>query len=367
MKKVRVLFLLKSSNYHKNGLYEMCSYVKESQIIMDNFYSKYLLLYVANSKNKLLYIIFSFFNLIKYAIKLIFILLFSRPKIIYFAISPVKTFYRDLVYIFLIKLFNIKLIYHLHGKGINKFAAKNRINLMLYKWAYKNVVVICLSPLLKGDISDIYNGTIHIVNNGLKTSAFHLRKKQENPLPILLYLSNLIKSKGVFDYIEAVRLLVEKKAQFKAFIAGGKGDTKPEILQNLINKYKLNNYLELLGPLYGQEKTDMMLQSDIFVFPTYYETETWGLVIMEAMEAGLPVISTPEAAIPEIVDDGVTGFLVKKKQPDQIAEKILILINNPILRKQMGFAGRKKLLEKYTVEIFEKKLVEALKTIIKKI
>ena len=76
------------------------------------------------------------------------------------------------------------------------------------------------------------------------------------------------------------------------------------------------------------------------------------------MQFALPVVSTFEGAIPEIVDDGVTGFLVPPKDVISLAEKIEILINNKNLRIQMGDAGRKKFLEKYTLDKFEQNLLK---------
>jgi len=82
------------------------------------------------------------------------------------------------------------------------------------------------------------------------------------------------------------------------------------------------------------------------------------------MQAGLPVVSTFEGAIPEIVDDGVTGFLVPQKNPQALAEKLEILIKDSELRQKMGAAGRKKFLEKYTVDKFENNLLAIFKEVI---
>ena len=76
------------------------------------------------------------------------------------------------------------------------------------------------------------------------------------------------------------------------------------------------------------------------------------------MQFGLPVVSTYEAAIPEIVDNGFTGFLVDKNAVIQLAEKIEILIADPNLSKKMGDAGRKKYEQEYTLEIFEEKMID---------
>jgi len=85
------------------------------------------------------------------------------------------------------------------------------------------------------------------------------------------------------------------------------------------------------------------------------------------MQFGLPVIATIEGAIPEIIDDVITGFLVEKNSPDQIADKIEIFVKNPSLIESMGKAARKKYEEKYTLEIFEKNMKEVFDKVLQEV
>ena len=100
--------------------------------------------------------------------------------------------------------------------------------------------------------------------------------------------------------------------------------------------------------------------ADIFVFPTYYHNECFPLVILEAMEQGLPVISTNAGAIPDIIDNGNSGYTVEKSNPSSLASAIELLIKDPELCISMGKAGRKLFEEKFTEEVFEKKMKECL-------
>jgi glycosyltransferase involved in cell wall biosynthesis len=81
------------------------------------------------------------------------------------------------------------------------------------------------------------------------------------------------------------------------------------------------------------------------------------LVLIEAMQHALPVISTPEGAIPDMVNDGITGFLVPRKDVTLLAEKIKLLITDPDLRIKMGEAGYRKYQEEFTLKSFEKKFL----------
>ena len=110
----------------------------------------------------------------------------------------------------------------------------------------------------------------------------------------------------------------------------------------------------MTGFVQGVNKEKLFATSDIFVFPT--RSEVFGTVNIEAMNYSLPVVSSKEGEIPEIVQDGITGFLVNKRSPGELADKILILINDADLRKEMGIRGRKNFELKYTLEAHGKNI-----------
>ena len=114
------------------------------------------------------------------------------------------------------------------------------------------------------------------------------------------------------------------------------------------------------GRRYGGEKDVFWKDADIFVFPTYYHNECFPLVILEAMEQGLSVISTNEGGIPDIIDNGNSGYTVEKNNSMALASAIELLIKDPELCKSMGKAGRKLFEEKFTEEVFEKRMKECL-------
>jgi len=156
-----------------------------------------------------------------------------------------------------------------------------------------------------------------------------------------------------------------KNYNFKAKIVGAEADLTYENLKEYINRKKLSNLIDLCGPLYNEEKNNVYKSSHIFVFPTYYKIETFGSVIIEAMQYELPIISTNFGGISEIIDDGVEGFLVNTKSPTEIAEKLEILLNNKELRIKMSKQAREKFLKKFTFSIYEQNLSNIFDEILK--
>ncbi|RLB00740.1 MAG: glycosyltransferase family 1 protein, partial [Deltaproteobacteria bacterium] len=116
------------------------------------------------------------------------------------------------------------------------------------------------------------------------------------------------------------------------------------------------------GPLYGTEKVRELVSSDIFVFPTH-PPEAFPLVILEAMAVGLPIVSTEVGSIPEIVADGVNGFVVPPRNPQALASAVVHLIKDEIMRQNFGRASRRLFEERYTFESYRKNLYKIFKLI----
>ena len=289
-------------------------------------------------------------------LRLLYELIHFKPDLVYFQISPLGlAFIRDSLYVMIMKLFRKKIVFHLHGKGISK-QIDSSIKRMIYNFVFKNQDVITLSKLLDYDVKEVFNGRIYHVPNGIPVVKYNNKVRDENSTIEILYLSNLIKSKGILDFVDAMEILKNKNLLFQANIVGKEADLSVQELTNLIKLKDLCSYVSYLGSKYGNEKTEIYINSDVLVFPTKYKNETFGIVNIEAMQFSIPVITTNEGAILEIIDNGITGYIVDKNSPNQIADKIEFLINNPDKRIEMGKAGRKKFLENYTIDKFEQNL-----------
>lgn len=113
-----------------------------------------------------------------------------------------------------------------------------------------------------------------------------------------------------------------------------------------------------MGAKYDKEKIREFIHSDALVFPSH--SETFGLVLLEAMEYEMPCISTCVGGIPSVVNDGDTGFLVQAKDTKALADKMLWLIEHQEEGLLMGKKGRKRFLENFTLDIFEHRMVDIL-------
>ena len=362
-RKERFLFLLKVPP-PLTGATIINKAVIDSKLISNEINRRVLPISYANDVSDLGKSYFrKFFKFISIIFKLTYELVFHRPLLVYFQISPIGlVFFRDLLLIFIIKIFKVKVLHHLHGVGINESIEKNKIFKPFYKLAFSKSSVICLSPLLAYDIKEIFSGFIYYVPNGIPddfvNNNFHQTTNISNPLRIL-FLSNLLVSKGLFDFIEVMLILKNRKILFHSVIVGAEGDISGKELKKLILQKGLTNLVSYVGPKYNEEKNMYIRDCDVLFFPT--KNDAFPLVTIEAMKYSKPIISSKIGAIPEIVEDGVNGCVLVQSDIEGFATKIEILNTNRNLMIDMGKRGREKFEKKYTLKEFEKKMLNVFK------
>ena len=298
----------------------------------------------------------------KILLQVIITLINHNPKIVYLAITAKGIgFYKDFPIAVLVKLFGKKLVLHYHNKGV-KTRQQIFFDDLLYRILFKNTKVILLSKRLYEDVSKyVKQEDVFFLPNGIPIpNAVEEVLPKNNMVSQLLFLSNLIESKGVLVLLAALKKLKDNGIKFHCYFVGGEGDISSEQLNQKINDLNLQEYVTYLGKKYGDDKYEIFQSSDIFVFPTFYHNECFPLVLLEAMMFGLPVISTSEGGIPDIVKNDETGFVIENQNPNKLAEKIKWFIDNPEETSSMGEKGREHFLENYTLEIFENRLTHIL-------
>jgi len=179
----------------------------------------------------------------------------------------------------------------------------------------------------------------------------------------LVFVSRLIRCKGAHIAAETVKKLVE--AGYKTIHATFAGDGPEwEGLRNYVQKNRLEDYVGLAGFVRDEEKRKIFEEGDIFLFPTYCQ-EGCPIVILEAMGAGMAIVSTPMGAIPEIVEQNKNGFLVEGQNPEDFFDKISHLLDDRSLMKKMQVQNQTEAKTKYRagavtqkIEAFYRQMME---------
>jgi len=340
--------------------------IKESKLINTNFDCKYINLGTSRTIDEIggksLVKLFRYLSIIG---QVLWQILFNRPDLCYLSItSKGVPFYKDATLVFLIKLFRIKVVYHFHNKGVSLRQNKYVDNL-LYKFVFKNSYVILLSSKLYADIQKyVSKEQVYYCPNGIPDIEVKQHKKEETTVVKLLFLSNLLVSKGVFILLEVCRILKSRNLNFECVFVGGVGDISELQFQSKLKELDLKDCVKYVGKKIGKEKEDAFTNADIFVLPTL--NDCFPLVLIEAMQYSLPVVSTFEGGIPNIVINNTTGYLVPKKNTKDMVEKLEQLIKQPELRKRLGVAGRERYESEFTLNDFEQKANIILQEVIKK-
>jgi len=338
-------------------------FIRDSKDINQNFDCTYINLATASSLSDKGKIGFKKIFAILLLLYKVLVHLFSEKfQLCYITInSKGPAWYKEMGIVTLVKLFRVPIIYHYHNQGIagnlNTFFKKK-----LYDFQFKRSKTILLSPLLYPDIETfVKESEVYYCPNGIPASTISLKKETDSEvlkLSTILFLSNLIEAKGVYILLDACVLLKKKQIPFRCVFIGGEADITAIQFREKVSQNNLQEEVEYKGRKYGIEKKTAFAEADIFAFPTHYDI--FGLVNLEAMQHALPVISTFQGAIAEVIIDGVNGFLIPQHDVEALAEKLEILINNPKLRNEMGLAGKKRYEEKFTLEIFEKRMLAIL-------
>lgn len=346
--------------------------IKDSEQINGEFIGRFLNLSTSRSIQEIgtsgITKIVRYFSLILSFVKLI---LFFRPDLVYITLNAKGVgFYKDSIFAIVALLFRKKVVYHFHNKGVRDRQDKFFDNI-LYRILFRKAYVILLSPFLYKDVSKyIGKGRVYFCPNGIADIAdgssvrgLARTTKGENTRN-LLFLSNLIRTKGVFVLLEALAILKEKNVDFFCVFVGGEGDISANAFENKRKELGLSAFVTYVGKKYEGERTEYFRSADMFILPTM--NDCFPLVLLEALQFSLPVVSTVEGAIPEIIENGVNGYLASPNNPDDLAEKIEHLLKNPEERLMMQQENRAKYENRFSLPVFENKLINILTAILDK-
>lgn len=335
-----------------HGVSMVGSYIQNSQLINNAFHCSFVNLSTSTSMQNLQSSSFlKYVKTIKIYWSVLHHLLFNRFELCYITLFPYGfSFYKDAGIICLCKLFGYKPLIHLHTYGFKTSSRKSWWTNKLYRFVFKNTQAIILSERLKEDIDEIYSGQVIILPNGIP--AINTRNDyvaDQSPVTIL-YFSHLVKGKGILLLLEALEIVKAKGYSFHLRVAGDEFDLTYDLLKRKIKEKDLVNEVSLLGSLYNEEKYTEFRKAGIFILPSNYDT--FGLVLLEAMQFGVPCIASHIGAIPDVLGEG-RGVLLENLQPETIAQSIIDLLSNPERRKKMSEAGFNYFNAHYTSRVFE--------------
>lgn len=283
-----------------------------------------------------------------------------RYKVAHIHSSSYSDFYRSSLFVILFKALGKKVIMHMHGANFDRFYGEGR--------AYVRKIFRMSDEVLA--VSSYYADFMrsHHLNDNVKCLHNGIAGREQDAAPVspmgdgvanLSYFGAIDDRKGVFDVLEAIGEERDYFAGKIRFRIGGIGNLQK--FNSIIEKYGLQEIVEYLGWIDPAGKERLLASTDVFVHPS--RSESFGISILEAMDFGLPIITTNVGGIPDLVTDGVNGIVVAPGDKPRIREAIIKLTNDPSLRSELG-ANSKLAAKKFYFPFIERQLKDVYQSLL---
>jgi glycosyltransferase involved in cell wall biosynthesis len=265
-------------------------------------------------------------------------------------------FLRDSLFIWLAAIFRWRTAVHIRNSMFVRFYESQPA---LLRWwirrtmrAITQVAVLgeVLRPLMDGFVE---RTRISVVPNG--TPEFEM-PQCERDRSLVLYLSNISRKKGADIAIKAARLVAAQDDRARFVFAGGWESSAFECEVRELAA-PLGERAEFRAPVAGELKTQLMASARVLLFPV-----AWGeghpRIVLEALAAGLPIVTTDRATIRETVVDGVSGFVLPDPDPEELASRVLELLHDDVLHASVSAAARARYEERFTQDQADRNLAD---------
>ncbi len=209
--------------------------------------------------------------------------------------------------------------------------------------------LVCVRPIEVPDVKAMTIGLDDIKSLNLKLQH-----------PIFLFVGQVITRKGIHLLLKTCELLQKQNCCDYTLIVIGDGSQRNE-LEDFTQKYGLNNNVKWLGWIEYSALSNYFQIADVFVFPTL--EDTWGMVVLEAMVFGKPILCSKWAGACEMVVEGENGYIFDPYQPENLAKMMKNFIDNPSLITSMGLCS-KQLIAQHTPEAAANFLIEIVNVVL---
>ena len=309
-----------------------------------------------------------------------------KPDLVYITPNSAGApFYKDFVTVLMLKLLHQRIVMHFHNKGVAT-RQNHRLDNRLYKVFFRNSKLILLADALYEDVKKyVRREDIFVCPNAIpKIAMADECVKDDNVkcdvaegkrLPHILWLTNIMRTKGLMEFVSALRTLKERGVAFHVdFVGGLTKEISGEEFDTVLTTMGVADCCSYHGPKYGDDKYIYFKRADVFVLPSY--TEGLPVSILEAMQFAVPVVASNVGGVSAEVEDGINGYLIGGCRPimlntfrpnaEEIANRLEMLLKDSRLRLRMGRAGRDKFEREFTLDVFERKFTDILKQCVDK-
>lgn len=269
---------------------------------------------------------------------------------------------RDILFFCIARLTVRKWLFHFHAGGLPEYLSASRIR-RLARWFYPRPEVnVSLSQESALSPGDFFGGEDRCVPLGMEV-PLTFKERAHSSSPHLLFVGNLFISKGVEMCIRAVASLKASGRAVTLDLVGGHVEGDRERINQLVAELDVEDSVIFHGVLSGAPKWDLFEQAECFVFPSYYPSEKFPNVLIEALGAGLPLITSCWRGIPELVGGDCAGSALVPVRDQSAFEQALsrVLASDDEAYRRYRRASRVRYEAAYTLDRFHSEMLEAFK------
>lgn len=281
--------------------------------------------------------------------------------VVYFLSSRPLGLLAELPFVLWARILHIPYVLYLHTRGFGRLYSRSLLFREIIRQMFRPALAcFVLGDRLGQEIQVFFPGKIFILPNCIEEPEPAGRAPASSTIRVL-FLSNIHESKGIRTLMAAIPKVIGLAPDVLFVLAGPWQDrsVEKEVLE-FVERHGIRDSVLRTGPVFGKDKENLLAGSDIFVFPSHYPLEAMSLVVLEAMRAGLPVITSDIGSLPEVVIDGKTGFVIPPRDPERLAEKIVRLAKDPELRRRMGQESRQRFLTDFSSAVYKKRVGQIL-------
>ena len=216
--------------------------------------------------------------------------------------------------------------------------------------------ITTLSEFLSKQIRRYLKCKPQLIPFGVDTSIFNGSRKRVDNTVTISFVKHLEEKYGPKYLIEAVPLILNEHKSIKVNIVGS--GSQREMLDNLVKEFGIQSYIDFIEKISHEKVVDILRNTDIFVMPSVYKSESFGVAAIEASAMKIPVVASNFGGIREAVIDGKTGILVPPCDAEAIARACIKLIKNKSLRERLGENGRNYVKKKFEWQSCVDKMIE---------
>jgi len=280
---------------------------------------------------------------------------------VYIHTASRNSFFRKCIFLTTASLFRKKIILHIHPSFFYTFLSdlrglKKKISFSLLSRVDSFVV---LTNEMRNNMKQLFpNKNVHILRNCVNVESMANKNDLPRSESRLLYLGWYNERKGVYDLVDAIRILLKQGEKIEVAFYGTKGTNK---LTRYVDDKGLADAIKVNGWIDNKKKIEALHKSTMLILPSH--TEGIPNVILEAMATNTPIVSTLVGGLKEILKDGENAIIVEVNNPMELSQKILLCLENKKLRDRIAANAHQDARTKYDVRMIKEKFARIIKTV----